>query len=249
MRKTFAANVMARRFCLSASFVVLCAALARCSTSNGDSGPQIFDDPPVADGQGGHSGKGGAASGGSAGAVDGSVGAQDGSDGLDGSAAGGGGQGGGDSKSCEATMSCDQASDLGAVQGDTGSDLLNARGTTAGFYSIMVNEADGGVFAASQKLTVELYPTEGLNFDLYLYGDISSNGTPTTSDCTTVVGSSTNSGSQPDRVSVTWGELVTGNSSDDSRRIDIEVRDVSGTCSNASAWSMVIRGDYYMASP
>jgi hypothetical protein len=129
---------------------------------------------------------------------------------------------------------------MGSLSGDTSSSDAHASGATSQWLLLDVTENDSGIFGVPMKLAVTLTSPPGENFDLYLYlaGDSSS------TQCTTVAGSSTNGAGQTDTVSITWGEMGTfSNGSDDSAHVSVEVRSAPGnTCDSSASWSLTAHG-------
>src|SRR5206468_4927628 len=112
-------------------------------------------------------------------------------------------------------------------------------GYESAWYKIHVNEGDSSPFAAGMSATVQLTSPPGVNFDLFVY----ESGDATSIECTTVAGSSTNTGTT-DQVHLSWGESGTfSNGNDDSENLTIEVRPVSGTCAASSTFQLVVLRD------
>lgn len=140
---------------------------------------------------------------------------------------------------CNSGITCAQAMNIGQVDGDQNNDTKTAMGYESAWFSVRVHEGDSSVFAAPMAVTVNLTSPAGENFDLYLYMNA---GTDVT-ECSSVSASSTNTGTT-DQARLTWGESGTfSNGADDSRTLSIEVRPVSGTCSAANQYTLVVYGD------
>jgi hypothetical protein len=149
------------------------------------------------------------------------------------------GGGGGGGATCASPNVCAGATDLGTVNADTGSDTKTAGGSGSQWFTIRANEGDSSVFASRMNLKAELTSPPGTNFDLFMYVPGGSSG----QECSAVTVSSTNA-SGLDTVHHGWGESGTfSNGSDDSRTVTIEVRWVSGSCSAADKWSLIVRGN------
>ena len=140
---------------------------------------------------------------------------------------------------CNSGMTCAQAMSVGTVSGDTGNDTKTAMGYESAWFNVRVTENDSSVFATPMNLTVNLTSPTGVNFDLYLYVNSGSDVT----ECTNVSAMSTMTGTM-DQAHISWGESGTfSNGADDSRTVSIEVRPVSGTCSSANQFTLVVYGD------
>jgi hypothetical protein len=150
-----------------------------------------------------------------------------------------GGGGGGGGPTCVSPNACAGATDLGSVDADQGSGTKTAAGSGSMWFTIRANEGDSSVFGAKMNLKAELTSPPGTNFDLFMYVPGGSSG----QECSAVTASSTNA-SGLDTAHSGWGEGGTlSNGSDDSRTVTIEVRWVSGTCSAANKWSLIVRGN------
>ncbi len=178
----------------------------------------------------GGSGTGGSGTGGSG------TGGSGGSGGTGGSGTGGSSGGG----TCQGAQ-CQQATDYGAVSGDTGSQSVTVSGSQPQWVKVRVTEDDSGIVGHKLKVTATLDSPPGENFDLYVYVNTSSD---VSLECSALAGSSTNAAGVTDTVSKSWGEGTIPNGSDDSRNVSIEVRAAAGaTCNSSSTWSLTVKGN------
>jgi hypothetical protein len=165
---------------------------------------------------------------------DGSEGGNDG-----GSDAQNDGSGDGGGIACTSPNTCQSATSLGTMSGDTSGSDLSSQGDTAEWLVADVTENDSSPLAVPMKLKVTLTSPPGMNFDLYAY----LGSTVSAIECTTVKASSMNGVGQTDTVSLEWGETgVLANGVDDSRHVSVEVRYVSGTCDPSSKWTLDLHG-------
>jgi hypothetical protein len=127
------------------------------------------------------------------------------------------------------------ANQLGDITGDEGSDTRTATGTQSTWYDIVVNEANWATVDIKAQIT--LVSAAGTNFDLYVYVPNSPSG----HQCTTVTQSSTLGAGMTDQVHISWPDATLG--ANDSRDVRIEVRHVSGACSNSTPWTLTVVGN------
>lgn len=132
------------------------------------------------------------------------------------------------------------ATSLGSVAGDQSGSPVGASGYTSEWLRLDVTEQDSSPIGHAMIFTAALTSPPGMNYDLYAYlgssvGDI---------QCTNPKASSTNT-TGTDQVTFTWGESTGGiaNGKDDSATVMIEIRWVSGACTNTQNWSLSAHGD------
>lgn len=150
---------------------------------------------------------------------------------------GGGGTDGG-TTSCGPINTCPNATNLGTVRGDTGSDVVSATGYQSQWLYVSVTEADSGFPGSDLYMVAQLTSPPGVNFDLYIY----EGQTNPPLQCSSVKRQSTSTAAL-DEISHSWGEGFIPNGSDDSKLITIEVRWVSGTCDPGKKWSLTVYGN------
>jgi hypothetical protein len=142
--------------------------------------------------------------------------------------------------SCDENNACQTAHDLGAVQGDKGSDSVSATGSGSTWLKVRATEADSSLIGHPMILTVTLNSPADEKFDLYVYG----NPDADTVECSSVMGQSV--GQSPATASLKWGELgYWANDKDDSRTISIEVRSANAntTCDPNEKWNLTVKGN------
>jgi hypothetical protein len=169
--------------------------------------------------------------------ADGSV-APDASGADGGNPDGGGGGGDGGTTSCGPVNTCPNATNLGTVRGDTGSDVVSATGYQSQWLFVNVTEADSGFPGSDLYMVAQLTSPPGVNFDLFIY----EGNTNPPLQCSSVKRQSTSTAAL-DEISHSWGEGFIPNGSDDSKLITIEVRWVSGTCDPSKKWSLTVYGN------
>ncbi|MGD0526930.1 MAG: hypothetical protein ABSE49_17420 [Polyangiaceae bacterium] len=131
---------------------------------------------------------------------------------------------------------------LGSVAGDESGSPVAVSGYTSEWLRLDETEQDDGPLAAPMIFTATLTSPPGMNYDLYAY--LGASGGVGNIECMTVKGQSTNPAGEQDQVSFEWGETGTfANGVDDSATVMIEVRWVSGACTNTQNWSLSAHGD------
>ena len=118
---------------------------------------------------------------------------------------------------------------LGAIAGDTGAGQTVSSGTSERWYRVTLTENLSGINAVSVRARVSLAPGPGTDYDLYVYC-VSCGGT--------LIGSSTNGGTNVDTVDVANDDDI---GVDDTFDIVIEVRHFqSARCAN---WGLTVSGN------
>ena len=141
--------------------------------------------------------------------------------------------------SCTAGATCAAAVQLGSVSGDTGAATVQGSGYQSAWYQVRISENDSDVFGVPMNVTATLTSPAGINYDLYLYLNTGSD----VIECASATQSSTSTGTS-DSAHLSWGESGTfSNGSNDDRTLSVEVRYVSGTCSMAKPFQLVISGN------
>jgi hypothetical protein len=144
--------------------------------------------------------------------------------------------------SCDYPATCSGATSMGSVCADQGSDSKTYSGTGSMWLAISAQECDHGVTQSTLKISATLDVPEGENFDLYMYMDTDNN----TVTCTKLARKSTGVGSTTESTEIQWGDdgpFSFSNNSDDSRPIRLEVRHISGTCSDTTKWKLTVYGN------
>ena len=242
---------------LGCALLVSAAAVAACA-NGGASDQGAFDDGGTGDvttsSSGSTSGGATSSSGSSGGTASSSGSSSGGDDSGSGSEAGGddgGGIGGDASGDDGGNAACSTSPDtcsasstsLGSVAGDESGSPVGASGYTSQWLRLDLSEQDSSISPKPMIFTAQLTSPPGLNYDLYAY--LGPSGSVGTAECTKVKGQSTNPGGAQDQVSFQWGETggLVSNGSDDSATVMIEVRWVSGACTNTQNWSLSAHGD------
>jgi hypothetical protein len=138
---------------------------------------------------------------------------------------------------CTSSATCVGAMDLGSVSGDTGGSVT-ASGYQAAWYKVRVTEDDSGIGGEEMNALVQLTSPPGTNYDVYVYVNTGNDVV----ECTTPRASGTSTGTL-DQAHVNWGEGTISNGNDDGRTVSIEVRPVSGPCSQGAPYQLVVFGD------
>jgi hypothetical protein len=164
--------------------------------------------------------------------------AEDGAAGDGGLGEGGTGDAGPD-PACATPNACPAARNIGSVSGDTGADVLTAKGTTSEWISFGVREDSSSIFGKQLKVKASLAPPTGTNYDVHLYVD---HAAPNV-ECNTVTIEAKNPAGQIDEVVDNWGDGTLGSGGDDGRTVSIYVDNVSGPCGAGHEWTLTITGN------
>lgn len=152
--------------------------------------------------------------------------------GAGGGGAGGGGGTGGSEPLCDydAPNTCTAATEIEAIDGDTGSDVRTLNGITSKWFKLRINEGSNLINDLSYVVTLKSPP--GMDFDLYEYvGD---------GAATNCLGSAIHAMGDPESVSDAWSDSI---GTDNGRWISLEVRYISGSACGADAkWTLTAEG-------
>jgi hypothetical protein len=134
---------------------------------------------------------------------------------------------------CPSTSTCQAGMMLGAVSGDSGSQMLMTTGYQSAWYRVRVTEDSSNGIQLSLSATLTSPP--GLDFDVFVYV----NEGQDLVECTTASGTRTPNGAA-ETVYRVWGDTF---ASSDSRTVSIEVRPISGTCAPDKMWQLKLVGN------
>jgi hypothetical protein len=140
--------------------------------------------------------------------------------------------------SCTSSATCQTATSLGSISGDTGAGMQVASGYQSAWLRVRVTENDSSVSGHKLSVTARLTSPQSAVYDVYLYVNANTDQI----ECNTPTGTATNNGTT-DTLRIEWGEGTVANGADDSRDVSIEVRPVSTQCSSSAAWQLNITGD------
>jgi hypothetical protein len=154
---------------------------------------------------------------------------------------------GGVSDGCEFNLdpnpACGTATDIGAVQGDQGADVLHNYGTGEKWLRLWVAEANSDLTCVYLSAVLRLYSAANTNYDLYVYCD----------NCTTQAGSSANGGSTMDEVQIAWDEEYSINwptcvpsGSESGRYVYIRIQYASANI--CDQWHLAVYGNIEVSS-
>ncbi|NMB73625.1 MAG: choice-of-anchor D domain-containing protein [Myxococcales bacterium] len=139
--------------------------------------------------------------------------------------------------------SCGSYTDIGAVQGDQGADILHNYGTGEKWLRLWVAEANSDLSCVYLSAVLRLYPPANTDYDLYVYCD----------NCTTQAGSSSNGGSTMEEVQIAWDEDYTINwptcvpsGSESGRYVYINIRYYSANI--CDQWHLAVYGNVEVSS-
>jgi hypothetical protein len=131
------------------------------------------------------------------------------------------------------TSTCEDATDLGTVAGDTGTDQRSRQGSGSAWFTVYVAETNFSPVGHKMRLKATLVSPEGSNYDVFIRGDRC--GGPVEAESTEPAGST-------DSATAEWGEGFAANNKEDSRQMYIEVRHVSGAC-DPGRWTLLVSGN------
>lgn len=138
---------------------------------------------------------------------------------------------------CPNVDTCNGASGLGLVSGDTGSQTLGTSGSEPTWVEFQVTENDDSLVGSQLSFTVTLLSPAGNDFDLYVYRSAAGGA----SGCNGMMQQSMSTGSE-DAVSMTWGEGVVPNGLDDGVWVAVEIREKNDVCA-AQEWVLEVEGN------
>lgn len=142
---------------------------------------------------------------------------------------------------CDPGTICEDAENLGTVNGDTSSPPLIAYGNNEAIYRFRVNEDYGGFLQDGypQEVRIELMGAEGANYDLFVNRSEDDDSTP----CKEGGWTSAEPGSE-ETISLEWGETYPfANGSDDSRNLMVHVFSDQDVCDPDLQWTLIITGN------
>jgi hypothetical protein len=145
---------------------------------------------------------------------------------------------GGPVGNCPNLDTCQNASGLGQVSGDEGSQMLAASGSEPTWIEFQVTETDDALAGAAMSFTVTLTSPAAANFDLYVYRGPDGGST----GCNGFMQQSANAGPL-DSVSMTWGEGLAANGIDDGAWVAVEVRAKDEMCAPPEQWNLMVEGN------
>jgi hypothetical protein len=124
---------------------------------------------------------------------------------------------------------CDQALEISAIDGDTGSDKRSVSGSSSKWFKLYVHE--GSNLINGMSFTVTLQSPPGMDYDLYVY-----QGDASMPNC---FATPTHALGDPETFMDSWSDSF---GSDDSRWYILEVRYISGMdCT--SKWTLTVSGN------
>lgn len=140
--------------------------------------------------------------------------------------------------SCTSSATCQTATDVGSISGDTGSATVAASGFQSAWLRVRVTEDDSSFIGNDLSVTATLTLPATEQFDVLMYVNSGSDVV----ECTTPSGTATKNGNT-ETLRISWGEGSIANGSDDSRYVSIEIRPTSTTCSSSAQWQLVVQGN------
>lgn len=135
---------------------------------------------------------------------------------------------------CMTTDTCEGASMVGTISGDTGHDTLHATGSTTAWLRVRATE-DDFIDNVPMRVAVSLVVPDGADFDI----DIYVNRDNDVVECASTIGTHSTNGATK-VVSAQWGSFT--DLQDDSRDVSIAIR-ATGACSPDLTWQLTIEGN------
>jgi hypothetical protein len=144
---------------------------------------------------------------------------------------------------CANPTACASGTSMGSVSGDTGSDFLQATGTSSKWLLVRVTENDSSVFSRPPiRARFTLVHNPNTRFDLYLYK--ASNNGGGTRNCSSISASGTRgSTTNLTSASLSWSDTTGIGGNDDSANVMVEIRHVSGPCGVGREWQLSVDGN------
>ncbi len=140
---------------------------------------------------------------------------------------------------CPSTATCQTATQLGNVSGDTGNAKLSAMGHQSAWFRVRVTEDDSDVFGLTLRVAAKLTSPASNDYDVFVYLNSGSDVV----ECATTSGTTTTNGTINEN-RAEWGEGGFSNGSDDSRDVSIEVRPIGTSCAAAAPWTLEVEGNW-----
>jgi hypothetical protein len=141
---------------------------------------------------------------------------------------------------CPSTATCQTATQLGTVSGDSGNvKLTGTSGHQSAWFRVRVTEDDSDVPGLTLRVAAKLTSPATNDYDVFVYVNSSSDAI----ECTTTTGTTTTNGAINEN-RAEWGEGAIPNGSDDSRNVSVEVRPIGTSCSPANPWQLEIEGNW-----
>lgn len=142
--------------------------------------------------------------------------------------------------SCAGPTTCQTATMLGSVSGDTGAQKVTASGHVGGWYRVRVTEDDSDVFGVRMRVTARLTTPASPMFDLLVYVNTGSDVV----ECAAPAGTPSTTGNTK-QIQAQWGEGGGfSNGNEDGRTVSIEVRPLATSgCSPTATWQLEIAGN------
>jgi hypothetical protein len=137
---------------------------------------------------------------------------------------------------CVYPAACAGARYLDALSGDEApkGNEINDEGYSSEWLVLDLKETSKSITDSPLLLEATLISPPGVNFDLYVY--VADGGGKL--ECSRVTAQSTQASDQPEELKTSWDDSW----SDDSRKVVIEVRHVSGGCDKSARWKLNVRG-------
>ena len=141
---------------------------------------------------------------------------------------------------CAGTATCQTATMLGNVSGDSQNQKLTASGYQGAWYRVRVSEDNSGIGGLSLRVAAKLTSPTAPMFDVFVYVNTGSDVV----ECSTTTGSVSTTG-MTKQVRAEWGEGTISNGSDDGRNVSIEIRPLMTTgCSPTATWQLEVEGNW-----
>ncbi len=141
---------------------------------------------------------------------------------------------------CPSAATCQTATRLGSISGDTENQKLTAMGHQSAWFRVRVTEDYSNIlYGRSLRAAAKLTSPPGVDFDVFVYVNLGSDAI----ECANSIGAKTTNGTT-DQILTEWGEGADPNGNDDDRWMSIEVRPVSGACAPGATWQLEVEGNW-----
>jgi hypothetical protein len=141
---------------------------------------------------------------------------------------------------CAGMDTCQTATMLGNVSGDSNNQKLMASGHRGAWYRVRVTEDSSSIGGLSLRVAAKLTSPASPQFDVFVYVNSGSDQV----ECASTTGTVTTNGNTK-QVRAEWGEGTISNGSDDSRNVSIEIRPLAASgCSGNAMWQLEVEGNW-----
>jgi hypothetical protein len=141
---------------------------------------------------------------------------------------------------CPSAATCQTATVLGSISGDTGNQKLHAMGFQAAWFRVRVTEDYNNIlYGRSLRAAAKVTSPPGVAFDVVAYVNAGNDVV----ECANTTGTKSVNGDVT-QTRTQWGEGGSPNGADDDRWLSIEVRPLSTACAPGALWQLEVEGNW-----